>query len=133
MNAWKSAPHKHAEALLNVYEILQGLQDRGVLELAKGALGSSEEVLQILFSMANRPEMIRGVRNAIILIKVADFFPPELLEGVEEGVKEGLVESQKPKPFGLWQLVKKLLSHEARRVLVLTATILQSVGMRLSK
>jgi uncharacterized protein YjgD (DUF1641 family) len=129
----QSAPHEHAEALLNVYEILQGLQDRGVLELAKGALGSSEQVLQILVNVANRPEMIRGIRNAMILIKVADLFPPELLQSVEEGVKEGLVESQKPKPFGLWQLVKKLLSGETRRVLILTATILQSVGMRLSK
>jgi uncharacterized protein YjgD (DUF1641 family) len=129
----KSAPHEHAEALLNVYEILQELQDRGVLELAKGALGSSEEVLQILVNVANRPEMIRGVRNAIILIKVADLFPPELLEGVEEGVMEGLVESRKPKLWGLWQLVKKLLNHETRRVLVLTTTILQSVGMRLTK
>ena len=129
----QSAPHEHAEALLNVYEILQGLQDRGVLELAKGALGSSEQVLQILVNVANRPEMIRGIRNAMILIKVADLFPPELLESVEEGVKEGLVESQKPKPFGLWQLVKKLLSGETRRVLILMATILQSMGMRLSK
>lgn len=129
----QSAPHEHAEALLNVYEILQGLHDRGVLELAKGALGSSEQVLQILVNVANRPEMIRGIRNAMILIKVADLFPPELLQSVEEGVKEGLVESQKPKPFGLWQLVKKLLSGETRRVLILTATILQSMGMRLSK
>ena len=129
----QSAPHEHAEALLNVYEILQGLQDRGVLELAKGALGSSEQVLQILVNVANRPEMIRGIRNAMILIKVADLFPPELLESVEEGVKKGLVESQKPKPFGLWQLGKKLLSPETRRVLILTATILQSMGMRLSK
>jgi uncharacterized protein YjgD (DUF1641 family) len=129
----QSAPHEHAEALLNVYEILQGLQDRGVLQLAKGALGSSEQVLQILVNVANRPEMIRGIRNAMILIKVADLFPPELLESVEEGVKKGLVESQKPKPFGLWQLAKKLLSEETRRVLILTATILQSMGMRLSK
>ena len=109
------------------------MQDQGVLELAKGALGSSEQVLQILVNVANRPEMIRGIRNAMILIKVADLFPPELLQSVEEGVKEGLVESQKPKPLGLWQLVKKLLSGETRRVLILTATILQSMGMRLSK
>jgi hypothetical protein len=44
----KSAPHEHAEALLNVYDILQELQDRAVLDLAKGLLGSGEEVLQIL-------------------------------------------------------------------------------------
>ena len=129
----KSAPHEHAEALLNVYEILQELQDRGVLELAKGALGSSEEVLQILVNVANKPEMIRGIRNMMILVKIASSFEPELLEGVEQAVQEGLAEARKPKPMGLWQLIKKLLSQESRRVLVATATILQSMGKRLGE
>jgi uncharacterized protein YjgD (DUF1641 family) len=129
----KSAPHEHAEALLNVYEILQELQDRGVLELAKGALGSSEQVLQILVNVANTPEMIRGIRNMMILAKIANSFEPELLEGLEQAVQEGLSEARKPKPIGLWQLAKELLSQESRRVLVATATILQSVGKRLGK
>jgi uncharacterized protein YjgD (DUF1641 family) len=129
----KSGPHEHAEALLNVYEILQELQDRGVLELAKGALGSSEEVLQILVNVANKPEMIRGIRNMMILVKIASSFEPELLEGVEQALQEGLAEARKPKPIGLWQLMKKLLSQESRRVLVATATILQSMGKSLGK
>jgi uncharacterized protein YjgD (DUF1641 family) len=129
----KRAPQQHAEALLNVYEILEGLQDRGILELAKGALGSSEQVLQILVNVANKPEMIRGIRNAMILMKLADLFEPELLESIEKGVKQGLIESQKPKPIGVWQLMKKLLSRETRRVLILTATVLGSVGMHLGR
>jgi uncharacterized protein YjgD (DUF1641 family) len=129
----KSAPQEHAEALVNVYEILQELQDRGVLELAKGALGSSEQVLQILVNVANTPEMIRGIRNMMILAKIANSFEPELLEGLEQAVQEGLSEARKPKLVGLWQLAKKLLSQESRRVLVATATILQSVGKRLGK
>jgi len=51
----KAAPQEHCEALLNVYDILQELQDRGVLEIAKGALGSSEKVLKILVDVANKP------------------------------------------------------------------------------
>jgi uncharacterized protein YjgD (DUF1641 family) len=124
----KSAPHEHAEALLNVYEILQELQDRGVLELAKSALGSSEKVLQILVNVANQPEMIRGIRNMMILAKIANSFEPELLEQLEQAVQEGLIEARKPKPPGFWHLVKNLLSLEVRRVLVATASILQSVG-----
>ena len=50
----KRAPHEHAEALLNVYDILQELQDRGVLDPAKGALSSGEEVLQILVNVQTR-------------------------------------------------------------------------------
>jgi uncharacterized protein YjgD (DUF1641 family) len=128
-----SAPHEHAEALLNVYDILQELQDRRVLDLAKGALGSSEKVLQILVNVANTPEMIRGIRNIMILAKVANSFEEELLEGLEQAVQKGLAEARKPKPVGLWQLAKKLLSQESRRVLVATASILQSLGKSLGK
>jgi uncharacterized protein YjgD (DUF1641 family) len=129
----KSAPHEHAEALLNVYQILQELQDRGVLDLAKGMLGSSEQVLQILVNVANTPEMIRGVRNMMIVAKVANSFEPESLEALEQGVQEGLAEARKPNPTGFWQLAKKILSQESRRVLIATASILQAVGKTLAK
>jgi hypothetical protein len=37
--------------------------------LAKGALGSSEKVLQIVVNAANTPEVIREIRNVMILAK----------------------------------------------------------------
>jgi uncharacterized protein YjgD (DUF1641 family) len=106
---------------------------RGVLDLAKGALGSGEEVLQILVNVANTPEMIRGIRNLMILAKVVNSFEPELLEGLEQAVQEGLAEARRPKPVGLWQLMKKLLGQESRRVLIATANMLQAVGKSLGK
>jgi uncharacterized protein YjgD (DUF1641 family) len=128
-----AAPQEHCEALLNVYDILQELQDRGVLELAKGTLGSSEKVLKILVDVANKPEMIRGIRNLMILTKMAGSLEPELLERLEQGVQEGLVEAREPKPIGLWRLVKKLISQQSRRVLVMTACVVQSVGKHLGE
>lgn len=129
----ETAPREHAEALLNVYDILQGLHERGVLEMAKGALGSSEELLQILVNVANTPEMIRGIRNMMILVKIANSFEPELLESVEKAVQTGLAEARKSKPPGLWELAKKLLSQESRRLLFATAGVLQTVGKSLVK
>src|SRR6202047_3233796 len=58
----EEAPREHVEALLSAYEVVQGLHDRGVLELLRGALGSSDKVLQILVDAANTPEAIRGIR-----------------------------------------------------------------------
>src|ERR1700740_3134542 len=115
----KTAPQEHCEALLNVYEILQELQDRGVLEIAKGALGSSEKVLKIVVDVANKPEMIRGIRNLMILAKMAGALEPEVLEGLEQGVQEGLAEAKKSKPMGFLQLGKKFISQHSRRGLVL--------------
>jgi hypothetical protein len=69
--------------------------------LAKGALGSSEQVLQILVNAANTPEMIRGIRNLMIAAKLANWFEPGLLEGLEQAVQQGLAEARKPRPAGL--------------------------------
>ena len=118
----ENAPHEHAEALLTTYDILQGLHDRGFLELAKGALGSSEKVLQILVDTANTPEVIRGIRNAMILAKIADAIDPNLLESLERAVPEGLAEAQKPKPLGTLANTEKIiepgyLSRSCRRSL----------------
>src|SRR6202021_3724065 len=86
----ENAPHEHAEALLVTYDILQGLHHRGILELAKGALGSSEKVLQILVDTANTPEVIRGIRNAMILAKIADPIAPNLLNLLQEVFRKDL-------------------------------------------
>ena len=127
----EEAPREHVEALLTAYEVVQGLHDRGVLELLRGALGSSDKVLQILVDAANKPEVIRGIRNAMIIAKIADAIDPNLLESLERAVPEGLAEAQKPKPLGYWQLLKKLLSRDTRRVLVAGACVLESLGKSL--
>jgi uncharacterized protein YjgD (DUF1641 family) len=124
----ENAPHEHAEALLTTYDILQGLHDQGILELAKGALGSSEKVLQIVVDAANTPEVIRGIRNVMILAKIADAIDPHLLESLANAVPEGLAEAQNPRPLGYWQLMKKLLSRDTRRVLLAGACVLESMG-----
>jgi hypothetical protein len=37
----------HAEGILASYEVLQGLHDRGVLELLRGVLGGGDSVLEL--------------------------------------------------------------------------------------
>ena len=59
----ESAPEEHAEALLGVYDILQGLHDRGVLDALKGALSASDFVLETAIETANTPEAIRRIRS----------------------------------------------------------------------
>jgi hypothetical protein len=64
----------------------------------------------------------------MILAKIGNSFEPEILEGLEQAVQEGLAEARQPKQIGLWQLAKKLFSQQSRRVLVLTACVVQSFG-----
>jgi hypothetical protein len=82
----EKAPLEHVEALLAAYEVLQGLHDRGVLETLRGALGSSDKVLQILVDAANTPETITGIRNFMILTRIAGTLEPELLEALAQAL-----------------------------------------------
>src|SRR6266702_6750609 len=82
----QNAPLQHAEALLSGYELLQGLHDRGVLDLLRGVLGSSDKVLSIAVDAAKTPEAIVATRNLLILSRVAFTLEPELLEDIVTAV-----------------------------------------------
>jgi len=53
----EQAPGEHAEALLAIYELLQGLHDRGVVDALNGALSSSNFILDTVVETANAPEI----------------------------------------------------------------------------
>ena len=127
----ENAPLEHVEALLAAYEVLQGLQDRGVLEMLRGALGSSDKVLQILVDAVNTPEAICAIRNFMILIRIADTLEPELLEALAQAVPEGLAQAKMPEPLGLWKLLKKLSSRDTRRAMTAMICVLESLGKSL--
>lgn len=73
------APATHAEALLAVYDLLQGLHDRGVLDALNGALSSGNFILDAVVETANTPENIRAIRNLLILSKVLSDIDPDVL------------------------------------------------------
>lgn len=127
----EKAPLEHVEALLAAYEVLQGLHDRGVLETLRGALGSSDKVLQILVDAANTPETITGIRNFMILTRIAGTLEPELLEALAQALPEGLAQAKTPEPLGLWNLLKKLSSKGTRRALTVMICVLESLGKSL--
>ncbi len=113
----ESAPTEHAEALLALYDIVQELHDKGLLELAKGALGSGEKVMKIGVEAANSPEVIQAIRNFMILSKLFASLDPRLLEHLAGAVPKALVEAKEEKPLGLFALLGMLASQDMRRIL----------------
>src|SRR5712675_2755554 len=94
----QNAPLQHAEALLSGYDLLQRLHDRGVLDLLRGGLGSSDKVLTILVDAAKAPEAINATRNLLILSKVAFTLEPDLLEDFAKAVPNSLARAKEQKP-----------------------------------
>lgn len=127
----QNAPVEHVEALLATYDVLQGLHDRGVLEMMRGALGSSDQVLQILVDAAKTPEAIRAVRNFVVMSKMAASLETDLLEDMAQAMRTDLSKAKAPEPLGLWQLFKKLRNKDTRRALTALTSVLESMGKSL--
>ena len=127
----KNAPLQHAEALLSGYELLQVLHDHGILDLLRGALGSSDKVIEIVVEAAKTPEAINATRNFLILSKVAFTLEPDLLEDIAEAVPNSLAQARKQKPLSLWQMFKKMCSQDTRRALSAMLGVLESFGKSL--
>src|SRR6266850_4234697 len=127
----QNAPLQHAEALLAGYDLLQGLHDRGVLDLLRGGLGSSDKVLNILVDAAKTPEAIIATRNLLILSKVVFSLEPEMLENITQAVPDNLARAKEQKPLTLWQVFKKMCSQDTRRALSVMLGFLESFGRSL--
>ena len=129
----QSAPQEHAEALLAAYEVLQGLHDRGVFDLLRGALGSSDKVLEIVVEAAKTPESIRGIRNVIILTKILGNIEPELVEGFAKSLPEAIAytKAHEAKPPGFFGIMMQFGHKDFRRGLVLVNSLLEAFGRNL--
>jgi uncharacterized protein YjgD (DUF1641 family) len=126
-----NAPERHVEALLDAYAILQLLRDKGILELAKGVLGSGERVLEIVTATMERDEVVRTIRNLVILLKIVGSLDPEMLEKVLQSLSDNVADAKTKKPPGIFRLVNELSSEESRRALAPIAAALKAVGKNL--
>jgi uncharacterized protein YjgD (DUF1641 family) len=129
------APAEHAEALLAVYNLLQGLHDRGVLDALNGALSSGNFILDTVVETANTPENIRAIRNLLILSKLLGDIDPDVLGCLAGAVPEALrqASSAETSAPGVLSLVQKFNSRNSRRGMAFAAGFLESLGKRLGE
>jgi uncharacterized protein YjgD (DUF1641 family) len=124
------APVEHAEALLESYELLQELHDRGVFQLLRGALGASDKLVEAAVDAAKSDESVRAIRNAIILGKMLGSINPEVLQCFAAATTETLGCYQQPiiEPPGLFALLNQFRHKELRRSMALINRFLETLG-----
>ena len=127
------APEEHAEAVLAAYEVLQELHNRGVLEIMRGALAASDELLERLVDNAKTPEAIRAIRNLFLLQRILGRIEPQWLEGIVQAIPEGIAQStaERDQPVGFFSLLRRLTSKDSLRGLAAAVDFLQSFGRHL--
>lgn len=131
----EAAPVEHAEALLEGYELLQDLHDKGVFALARGALETGDVILNTAVETARSEAATRAMRNAILLGQMLSSINPEVLRGIVAAVGETLGSYKKPviEPPGLLSLLGQFRHKELRRSVALINRFLESLGNQIKE
>jgi uncharacterized protein YjgD (DUF1641 family) len=128
------APIEHAAALLDAYQLLQALHDRGMIDTARGFVGSADEVLDIAVKEALRPASVHAMRNAVVLFNMLGSIDPDTLKKFTGPIPQAIqVESVHTNPPGLFHLLKGFLfDKDFRRGLSAINGIIRGIGLGLN-
>src|SRR3982075_126716 len=127
------APEQHAEAVLAAYEVLQELHNRGVLEIMRGALAASDEILEKVVDNARKPEAIRAIRNLLFWRQILGSIEPEWFKGVFQAIPEGIAQAtaERDQPVSIFGVLRRLANKDSLRVLAAAVDFLQAFGRHL--
>ena len=130
----EQAPQEHAEALLDSYELLQQLHDRRIFAALRGALGAGDSLVEKVTEAAKSPDVIAGMRNAIILGKMLASINPDLIQGIAVAIAATLESTKAPAqdPPGLFALLMQFHRRGTRRSIGLLNKFLDTLGNQLN-
>lgn len=129
----EQAPAEHAAALLDGYELLQELHERGVLSTFRGVISAGGKIVETASADANSQQALRAMRNGILLFQMLSSIDPEVLQGTCVAVSQTLgnartVAYEPPSLFGLFG---SFLSRDLRRGMGLINTLLRNLAYQL--
>jgi uncharacterized protein YjgD (DUF1641 family) len=129
----EQAPEEHAEAVLAAYEVLQELHNRGVLEIMRGALAASDEILETVVDNVRTPPAIRAIRNLLFWRQILGGIEPEWFKGIFQAVPEGIAQAtaEREQPVSFLGLLRRLTSKDSLRGLAAALDFLQAFGRHL--
>src|SRR6202790_68144 len=129
----EQAPEEHAEAVLAAYEGLQELHNRGVLEIMRGALAASDDILEKVVDNVRTPEAIRAIRNLLFWRQILGAIEPEWFKGVFQAIPEGIAQAtaERDQPVRLFSLLRRITNKDSLRGLAAAIDFLQAFGRHL--
>jgi uncharacterized protein YjgD (DUF1641 family) len=120
----EQAPVSHAEAVLAVYDLLQRLHDKGMIDLLSGLLSAGDTVVERIVDVISSREMVTALRIALILSNLLSSLDPEKLHAV-------ISNAGKDAP-SLLAIGKQAASKDARRGMAAAVGLLNVFGEALN-
>ncbi|HYK35260.1 DUF1641 domain-containing protein [Alloacidobacterium sp.] len=126
-----SAPIEHADALLSLYDLLQKLHDSGTLDLLRGAVGASDDIVKRSVDMLIQPEPVRAIRNLLLFGKLLGSMDPDMLHRISTALPSAISQADADETPSTLTVLARFRSKESRRALAAGAAILESIGREL--
>jgi uncharacterized protein YjgD (DUF1641 family) len=124
------APDEHAEAMLALFDILQELHDREVLDIVRSALAASDTILAAIVGAANTPQGIRVLRHMLMFGRLLGTIDPDRLERLLQAIPAA-IEQEEALPdekLATWNLLRRARSSDSRRGLAAALAALETGG-----
>lgn len=124
-----AAPIDHAQALLGAYDLLEQAHRSGTLELLRGLLAAQDTVVNHVVDVVSQPEMVRALRNLLVLGKLLGSIDPADLEA-SLGATEQKAQKGAPSVFSL---LGRASTSDARRGLDVAMGLMSALGAAAAK
>ncbi|WP_176222285.1 DUF1641 domain-containing protein [Tuberibacillus sp. Marseille-P3662] len=124
------------ESLTKTLEIVQELDGVGILDMAKGALKTRQELGVLAMDQINQPEMHRMIKNGMMMVSLLNKIDPDQLEKVSDAMNHGLehmTSSDEDAHLGLWKMAKAMKDPDINRSLYTLFEFLKGFGQALDK
>lgn len=123
---------QNKEVIKETFEVMKGMQDRGILSMVNSLLKEGDKVLDILVKTADTPETANTLKNLLLMLGTLGTLNVKQLEPLILKVNSGIarvaeIEKSGEKPSYL-SLVRSLNDKEIKQAMTLLMTFLKGMG-----
>jgi len=125
------------EALTTTLEILNELQETGMLDMVRGLLRTKEKVGSIAVEQLNQPAMHNVIKNGFNLIEFLGELDPDQLQHIMSGMHSGVDKTaegmKQDQTIGIWGMMKSIRDPHVNRSITTMFNFLEGMGEGLDK
>jgi uncharacterized protein YjgD (DUF1641 family) len=118
----EQAPVEHAEAVLAVYDLLERLHEKGIIDLLNGLLAAGDTVVERVVNLISS-RMVTALRMSLMYSNLLNSINPDELHAV-------ISNASKDTP-SLFAIGKQAASKDARRGMAAAVSLLELLGKAL--
>ncbi|TDL92278.1 DUF1641 domain-containing protein [Vibrio vulnificus] len=123
---------ENKEVIKETFEVMKGMQDRGILSMVNSLLKEGDKVLNILVKTADTPETANMLKNLLLILGTLGTLNVQQLEPLILKVNSGIArvaESDKiPENPSYLALLRSLKDQEVKQAMTFLMTFLKGMG-----